>query len=185
MEDGNRQTEALDRAIDLAVRSMMDVEPRADLRARVIERIERPHRWLMWTWVVAPLAAAAVLVVAVMLRQPTGRQAPRPASDIVLSAPAASGRTAPPDAHTSNRIVRRGSQGAARTNALSRRVVAASMAEEPARPIIEIEPLQQIDAISVAPVTLRLVSAQQIAIAPLGPIAQIELEPVNPSGGRN
>ena len=91
-EGGSQKAEALDRAIDLAVREMLDVEPRADLRARVIERIERPgasvgrvfRPGVRWTWIVAPVAAAAVLVLAVMLWKPEERLGSRPVTSIVL-----------------------------------------------------------------------------------------------------
>jgi hypothetical protein len=55
----------VDRAIDRAVREMLDVEPRADLRARIIDRIERPRRRFGWTWMIVPVAAAAALVIAI------------------------------------------------------------------------------------------------------------------------
>src|SRR5207248_10119968 len=79
----------LDRAIDLTVRAMLDVEPRADLRTRVIERLERPRRAVNWAWVVAPVAAAADLVLAVTLSRPAPPQ-PRRTTDIALHAPSGS-----------------------------------------------------------------------------------------------
>jgi hypothetical protein len=92
-EGGRRKAEDVDRAIDLAVREMMEVEPRADLRARVLERIERRgsvgrlfRPGVRWTWVAAPLAAAAILVLAVLLRQSEEPLVTRPAMDIVLRA---------------------------------------------------------------------------------------------------
>jgi hypothetical protein len=86
-DDGTRSADGVDRALDLAVREMLDVEPRADLRARVIERIQRPHRVFNWTWVIVPIAAAAVLVLAIVLRKPAEPRATRPRTDIVLNAP--------------------------------------------------------------------------------------------------
>jgi len=75
---GNSSTppeERLDAAIDLVVREMVDVEPRADLRGRVIERLERRDAsvgrvfrpGVKWTWLIAPVAAAAVVLPAVVL----------------------------------------------------------------------------------------------------------------------
>jgi hypothetical protein len=77
----------LDKEIDLAVRKLLDVEPRADLRARVIERIALPRRAVSWTWAIAPIAAAALFVLAVMLSQPEPPPEPRRPADIVLLAP--------------------------------------------------------------------------------------------------
>src|SRR5947209_671136 len=88
-EDGKRKTERLDVAIDRTVREMLDVEPQADLRARVITRIDAlsPDRVASAflgaealakaarrkiVWVAAPLAAAAVIILVVLApwRQP-------------------------------------------------------------------------------------------------------------------
>ena len=55
-----------DTAIDRAVREMLDVEPPTGLRGRVMDRIESPRRGIAWTWLAAPVAAAAIIVVAVM-----------------------------------------------------------------------------------------------------------------------
>src|SRR5437763_12097432 len=58
----------LDKAIDRAVREMLDVEPRADLRARVLAQLTASgFRLPAFGWVLAPIAAAAVIVLAVML----------------------------------------------------------------------------------------------------------------------
>jgi hypothetical protein len=86
MPDDGRRTpeERVDAAIDLVVREMLDVEPRADLRARVIEQIERPRRAFNWTWVMVPVAAAAVLVLAVVLLQPGKPIVTRAATSIVV-----------------------------------------------------------------------------------------------------
>src|SRR3954447_22600867 len=99
MKLGNSNTppeERLDAAIDLVVREMVDVEPRADLRARVIERLERRDAsvgrvfkpGVKWTWVLAPIAAAAVVLLGVVLWRPVAMPQPRRTSDIVLRAPA-------------------------------------------------------------------------------------------------
>ena len=69
-----------DKAIDRAVREMLDVEPAADLRGRVMDRIARrgAGRRPAWIskigWVAVPLAAAAVLVLALVL---PSRQTPQ------------------------------------------------------------------------------------------------------------
>lgn len=179
--DGRKTPEErLDAAIDLAVREMLDVEPRPDCRARVIDEIERRRHPFNWTWVMAPIAAAAVLILAVMLWRPAATPERRQTSDIVLRPPAvshqpASTTTAAPP------LVR-----VARTVDAQRRVTAAAFVppEEP-RPTIALEPLPPIDAISVEPVTLQAIDTQRIGPAPLMAIAEIEIEPVNPSGGRN
>ena len=58
----------LDREIDRAVRSMLDAEPPADLRGRVMASIqandEPRRRWVSWA---IPLASAAAVILAVMV----------------------------------------------------------------------------------------------------------------------
>lgn len=64
----NARDARFDEAIDRAVREMLDVEPPAGLRGRVLDRLAEPRspRW-SWIWVAAPLAAAAVVVLAVTI----------------------------------------------------------------------------------------------------------------------
>lgn len=88
--DDARETEAahFDAAIDRAVRELMDVDPRGDLRARVLDAIERPCRRFSWTWMLAPVAAVAIVVIAVVLMRPaTPTEVPHKGTDIVLRAP--------------------------------------------------------------------------------------------------
>jgi hypothetical protein len=172
--------ERVDAAIDVTVRAMLDVEPRADLRARVIGRLERPRRTLSWPWLVAPIAAAAVLLLAVILRTPEQRLASRPVTGIVLPAPAVS-REPTAISIAAPAVVRI----AQRVEAHRRGTAAAFVAPEPARPTIILEPLGSIDAISIAPVALPSLHIQQIGIPPLAPIGAIDIDPVNPSAGRN
>jgi hypothetical protein len=78
-----------DEAIDRAVREMLDVEPPAGLRGRVLDRIEttRSPGW-SWIWVAAPLGAAAILVLAVLMPSESGRPPAAPparaANDVYL-----------------------------------------------------------------------------------------------------
>ena len=84
----------VDREIDRAVRSMLDVEPPADLRARVLASIqsnEPRRRWVSWAIPLAS-AAAVILIVSVFPRLPHDRS-PKiiPGRDIQLSSPVARG----------------------------------------------------------------------------------------------
>jgi hypothetical protein len=101
---GDARGASFDEAIDRAVREMLDIEPPAGLRGRVLDLIEnrRSPGW-SWTWVAAPLAAAAILVLAVLLPSESGRPVvappPKVAGDVHLptvpSAPRAP-QTRPP-----------------------------------------------------------------------------------------
>jgi hypothetical protein len=90
-----RRDARFDEAIDRAVREMLDVEPPAGLRGRVMHRIGRPTESVVASafrrkavWLAAPLAAAAILVLAVLMPSESGRApvAPpaRAANDVYL-----------------------------------------------------------------------------------------------------
>jgi hypothetical protein len=95
-QDGRRKAEdgRLDVAIDRAVRGILDVEPPAGLRGRVMHRIGRPTEGFAASeesfvasafrrkaaWVAAPLAAAAMLVLAVLMPSESGRPTVAPAA---------------------------------------------------------------------------------------------------------
>ena len=69
----------LDDAIDRAVREMLDAEPPAGFRARVLDRLERPARRFTWMQVAVPLAAVALVIIAVLVsRRDVGIVAPPP-----------------------------------------------------------------------------------------------------------
>jgi negative regulator of sigma E activity len=117
-ENGRQKTKRLDVAIDRAVREMLDVEPPAGLRGRVLDRISNspegsaaipvasPFRRKGWrkAWLLAPIAAAAVIVLAVMLpwrgapriSNPSQGQAPAPRD--VTTTPPSPQSTTPPSA---------------------------------------------------------------------------------------
>jgi hypothetical protein len=64
-----------DKAIDHAVREMLDVEPPAGLRRRVIERLGHDSVASSFSWKIAlPIAAAAVLLLALLLPRSTPQQ---------------------------------------------------------------------------------------------------------------
>ncbi len=59
--DDNEQD--LDRAINVVARRMLDVEPPAGLRQRVVERVAAPRRRPTWAWFVVPAAAMLMLAL--------------------------------------------------------------------------------------------------------------------------
>jgi hypothetical protein len=85
----------IDDAIDHAVRDIMGVEPRAGLRARVLDRLERPRAGL---FAVPRLAAAAAVVAIAVIAFFVMRAAPEriPAPEIAgITAPVAAPDTPP------------------------------------------------------------------------------------------
>src|SRR5262245_39824626 len=69
------EDETLDRAIDRAARELTAGEPNASFRTRVMDRIGERSTWRSpWVW--APIAAAAVVAIAVMPRGPQRAEPP-------------------------------------------------------------------------------------------------------------
>src|SRR3954470_349126 len=62
-----------DRAVDVSVRELLDREPRDDVRARVVARLEHRPRRAAWVWIALPAAAALVLMVVLFSRSPAVR----------------------------------------------------------------------------------------------------------------
>jgi hypothetical protein len=183
----------IDLAIDRAVREMLDVDPPADLRARVVARSEaldrrsvplptagaRGARRTELFWIAAPIAAATILILAVM---PPWRVEPvqpsRPAHadvNLPLMTPSRPGtRRAPAPA----------------TVAAHREHAAAAVrtVEQDATPIDatrRIEPLRPITPIDVAVIRPPSIAPRDISVAPLAPIAQVEISPLFPPEKRD
>jgi hypothetical protein len=180
-----------DEAIDRAVREMLDVEPRADLRARVIAhidggRVEGGSRTAPALWASA-LAAAALLLLAIFIAR---RAEPVPQAPVVATAPDQPlAPVAPPQPsaaqmpprHVTMPVVRR--TPAAPVGARAGTVVAASFAGED-HSTTAIEPLTVMTPIAVAPVTQDRIAPAEIAVRPLNTISEIQIAPLTPPGRR-
>lgn len=194
-------SDQIDDAIDRAVREMLDVEPPAGLRGRVMDRIEGRaasafHPALVASafkrkiWISAPLAAAAVVVLAVW---GPWRQAPtvmvpaappsiarvEPPADVFLpGAPRdAAGTTHAPPFVQASRTARTAPGDAAR-------IAAAAVAEDTSLA----EDFPRIPALSVPELVvpaIRTVAAvdapAQLSVAPIPAPAPIEIEPLSTS----
>ena len=169
----------LDQAIDQAVREVMSVDGPADLRARVLSRLEpSPSRIFTWPRLVA--AAAMVVLVTVLLMR-----APRPAPS---DTQAGTSSSPPPsvDVPLNPRADVPGASGVqypARHAAPRARKVEPTVAEEIPETIA---PLDELDPIVVTPPLTRDIEPAEIHIAPLPAIADLSVEPVAfPPGERN
>ena len=184
----------IDRAIDGAVRDMLDVEPRADLRARVMREISGVSRknsvGRKLLWLAVPIAAAAMILLAILLPSRTAQQPPAPRTTIAVNDPAPSPRIAPP-AETPTAIDR------APTTTAQRVAPASSSSRTAARGIVEaasvaaagtmaeVEPLRTIAPIEVAPIAEHRVAPAEISVTPLAPIVELQIAPLNPPERRN
>ena len=191
-----------DKAIDRAVREMLDVEPPAGMRARVLRRIalqaasgsggkDRFSRTIFW--LAAPIAAAAMMALAVLLPQ---RATPPPAAVVRVETPRppvpppapapASGpslRSAPNPAQGSGAPRVAATRRPSVTTAADRIVAAASVG--PADDTTGIEPLQSIAPIRMAPLAEHRVATSDISVRPLNEITEVQIAPLNPPDGRN
>lgn len=192
-----------DKAIDHAVREMLDVEPPAGLRRRVIERLptfaeapagkpasgfQRPaagFRLPAAGWGLGAVATVALVVFAIFMARSTPRQ---PESTTVsVPQPATQSTVTPPVAEPSPQVRPDGPEPGPRAVAVVRRpaqVIEGAM-YVPAAASGDMEPLQSLTPIQVAPVAQRPMTQADIAIAPLNPIADLEIAPLNPPDRRN
>ena len=204
---GGRREARIDAAIDGAVREMLDVEQRAGFRGRVLRRIEgdspvasafrRKDLFRRKIMVLAPLAAAAVLVLAVLLPRMREQQAPQaPVTTTVTTQPqnpvvvppatttVPGPRTAPSIEPRTAVAARRTPQPASASTPRPDRVVAASFEPaEAAGPAIA--PLKTIESIRVAPLAEHTIAPEAITVRALTPMNELQIAPLTPPGGRN
>jgi hypothetical protein len=188
-DNGGRRSEAgsredrFDAAIDRAVREMLDVEPPAGLRGRVLDRIETPRRGFAWIWIAAPAAAAAIVVLAVLLPSTSAPPVIDPVTTVatketpapprpVTSAPPPAGTQAPPQP-----AIARGTPRAVRPQPSVRTTVTAATVE-PGADIAWLEPLPGPEAIDVAALEpSKAPSIPSIDVAP-AQIPALEVRPI-------
>jgi hypothetical protein len=171
----------LDAAIDRAVREMMRVEPRADLRERVMaELVEEPARATWWPRLAFGSAAlaAAVLIVLMLVNRPVDRPVDRTIAQTQPppSAPARTGETTGPATGTEPTIIAGGRTVVAgrkprtvpRTPVIEDRLVQAASIDT--TELVAIEPMAPVE---------RLKPIEPIAFVPIA-IAPIEIRPLTP-----
>jgi hypothetical protein len=195
-------TDRLDDAIDRAVREMLDVEPQADLRARVMAQLpvdgsRRPAfgvRLPASGWVLGSFAAAVIVVLAMFVARRSEPLAPPQAPVVAravdqrLPAPGAAAAITPPSVveMPAHRIASHSSPAvpAALRPARPDAVVATAFASDDS-PATPIDPLKTIAPITVAPITQERLAAADITPRPLTTITEIQITPLTPADRRN
>src|SRR5262245_48222227 len=188
MSDARREArgERLDIEIDRAVREMLDVEPPAGLRGRVMERIDAASvasgvNRKIW-WLVAPIAAAAVIVIALVLPRhgPIGPVAPGAQSVARVNPPAVAPVAAPPLLHGEPPPAQ-GLAVHAGTAPRERQAVAAAVAADEA----PVPGFPQVPSLSISQLNvpeIRRVEAvsapTDLGVEPIATPAPIDLEPL-------
>jgi hypothetical protein len=196
MTDKHPDDSPLDAAIDRAVRDMMSVEPRADLRRRVLsELVEKPARAALWPRLAFGSAALALLIVVMFVL--TGRRADRAGEQTIVqpqppaSVPGNPRGAAGPSTETAPKSAGRESRGAdgwpARTVARSRRPGAEDRRVQAASidsiDLIAIEPLAPVERLRpIAPIAITRLDAPLAFASEITPITieRIEITPLTP-----
>ena len=173
----------VDDAIDRAVREMLDVEPPADLRARVMAQVSAPGSRLPAAgWILAPLAAAVLVLLAVFVArrgEPVPQTTVAHGPDVRLAPPAASPLT--PSAPSVRPPAATRASGGSRRAGNARIVVATVVDDGPT----EIAPLKTIAPIAAAPIEQERIAPAEIAVRPLNTITEIQIAPLSPPDRRH
>ena len=176
----------IDTAIDRAVRDLMDVDADPAFRARVTARLHRAHRAWIPRVAAGAVAAFAMVVAVLWLRAPTPprttegtaasaeravpAQTPAVTRSIPEAAPAApSARPRVPALRTAGASIPRGT-------------VVAAVAD---LPFTSIAPLTAIEPIGVEPIANTPITPSEIVVAPLSPITEVEISPLEPRTARD
>jgi hypothetical protein len=192
MSDAGR---GFDDAVDGAVREMLDVEPPAGLRGRVLDRIESQGHPVVSAfrrnlWITAPLAAAIILLAVLTPWRHAVKPAPA-ASPLAQAAPrvdipvtttphpaAAPPTTVAVRVPSATSPVRR-----ATPQRSEERMVLATVA--PADGATELSPLAAIAPITVAGTRPDALTTTEIAIKPMAPTTELQIAPLSPREPRN
>lgn len=179
----------IDNAIDRAVGDVMDVDTDAAFRARVTARLQRPaRRPILRSLAAAALTAAAMAATFVWMRPSSpGAPASSPTAEIRGPGTVARRETA---AAASNR-------GAVLSNTaagpqagpdriaagpIPRGVVVATTADIPASPLPAITAIEPIE---VEPIPQTSIVPSEIVVAPLAPISEMQISPLDPQTARD
>lgn len=180
----------IDTAIDRAVRDLMDVDTDAAFRARVTARLHRPARRMLLRPLAAVALTAAAVAIAVAWMRPSSPHVPTSASVAAISTPTSAPSlpstpgTGPERRSALPGTTTRTPPGPRRTAAgeIPRGRVVAAAAEAPASTIA---PLAAIDPIDVEPISQTSIAPSEIVVAPLSPIPDLEISPLEPRSARN
>jgi len=175
----------LDQAIDRAVREMLDVEPPADLRGRVIAQLPvAGSRVLVFGFrrfaVLAAVAALLVLGVTLARRSEPPAERPLVAHGGDQQLPPDARPLAPLEAPSASQRVVSTSTNAARPAAF-----ASAASTDATVAGSTIDPLKSITPIEVAPIGQTSIAPDPIAVRPLTPITELQIAPLNPPDGRD
>jgi hypothetical protein len=189
----------IDKAIDAAVRDLMDVDADPAFRARVVERLRRPKpRGSFWRPLSMAAAALVVIIGVVVMRgsresSPINRQATAPTAQSITPSQTASSAEIPRSpvapAPVPSRTIRRNMP--ATTHAIERGAIVATVADVDdaisgdAVAADNVESQGPITSIELTPITHTPIVTPEVAIAPLASPVEIVIAPLDPHRERN
>jgi hypothetical protein len=178
----------IDTAIDRVVRDLMDVDADAAFRARVSARLQRPAQWFL----LRPLAAAALTVAAVtaavVWMRPPSPQGPAsaPTAELRGAGTAAARQAADPATHRRSALPASAPAEPATVRAAAAAippgVVVATVADGTASAL---PPLTVIEPIELDPIAQTSIAPAAIVLAPLSPISEMQISPLDPQTARD
>lgn len=184
---------SLDGAIDRAVREMMNVDADGAFRARVLARLDRGRAgWSSpWRLAIAAAVIAAVVIVVTVPRVSREREGASPAaltatrrSELPPRPDRRAAAAAPASAAAEPRASRATRRPPARPNVtqeLPAGMLSAAVADEPADSTIPAIPaLDSIDPIAIEPLRSPPIETEPIVVAPLSPMAAVQIAPLSP-----
>lgn len=183
----------IDTAIDRAVRDLMNVDADAAFLARVAERLERPAARPTRRWLLAVPAAAVIILIALawMRSSPDAPVGPAPVARVAAPAGTAplpqAGDGLAPSSMTPSPAppARRSSRRAAMAPIVPGAIVA-TVAEAVEITMTAIAPpLTALDSIEVEPIGQTPVATAEIVVAPLSPIPEVQVSPLEPRTARD
>jgi hypothetical protein len=177
----------IDAAIDRAVRDLMDVDADSAFRARVTARLRPPARRRLLPLAAATLTTAAVAATVIWMR-PAAPGAPVSAPLTETRGPVA-GPPPPTDTAGSDRgsvvpttAPQSPTRSARTADAIPRGAVVATVADAPASAL---PGLTAIDPIEVEPISQTSIVPSAIVVAPLTPISEMQISPLEPPTARH
>ena len=179
----------IDTAIDRAVRELMDVDTDAAFRARVAARLQRPAPRTFVPRLVIAGASAAALVAALLWMRPSAPETPPPTTvasvDRAVPPPRAQDTVAPPAQTTAaSRADRPPRTWTPRGTAapIPTGVVVATVADTGGSAIPS---LGALEPIHVEPIAQTSIAPEAIVVAPLAPLDELQISPLEPRPARN
>ena len=179
----------IDKAIDEAVRELMNVDADAAFRARVVERLGKPKsQATLWRQLSIVSGAVGIAVIAMVLTRSGDTVSVEPAPVAVTSAAQPRPAVEPRVAGPAPAVTRPPMPSAARrradslTHQIARGALTATVADDASGPppADGIEPLGHIRPIALAAIRPEPIVTSEIVIAPLAPPSELVIVPLVP-----